>query len=167
MTATKAAPQGYSATQIALHWAVAVLVVAQYLFKDAISGAWKALGAGETYAFDPLILAHVAGGALILALVVWRLVLRLRRGVPAPPENEPGPLRSLSHAAHLAFYAVLVAMSVTGALAWFGGVTQAAQAHEVLKVALLALVLLHVLAVVFHRAVLKNDVMRRMIRPAA
>ena len=33
MTATTTAPQGYSATQIALHWAVAVLVAGQYIFK--------------------------------------------------------------------------------------------------------------------------------------
>jgi len=166
MTATTTAPQGYSATQIALHWAVAVLVAGQYVFKDAISGAWDALRAGETYAFDPLILAHVAGGGLILAFIAWRLVLRLTRGVPAAPENEPAPLKTLSHIAHWAFYAVLAAMAVTGSLAWFGDVTQAAQAHNVLKVVLLALIALHVLAVPFHGIFLKNQVMQRMIRPA-
>ena len=101
MTATTTAPQGYSATQIALHWAVAVLVAGQYVFKDAISGAWDAIRAGETFAFDPLILAHVAGGALILAFVGWRLVLRLTRGVPAAPRERartaenPEPHRAL------------------------------------------------------------------------
>jgi cytochrome b561 len=159
-------PEGYSVTQIALHWAVAVLVAVQYIFKDAISGAWEAIRAGEDYAFDPLILAHVVGGGLILAFVAWRLVLRLRRGAPLPPENEPAPLKALSHVAHWAFYAVLAAMSVTGLIAWFGDVTPATQAHNVLKVVLLALVALHVLAVPFHRIVLKNNVMQRMIRPA-
>lgn len=157
---------GYSRTQIALHWAVAALVAAQYIFKDGIVGAWAAIGQGETLAFDPLVMAHVAGGGLILALVVWRLVLRLRRGVPPPPRNEPSALKALSHVAHWAFYAVLAAMSVTGALAWFGSVTQAAGAHDVLKVVLLALVALHVVAVPFHRLVLKNNVMQRMIRAA-
>lgn len=166
MSVQQNVPQGYSATQIALHWAVAVLIAAQFLFKDAISNAWDAIGAGKTFAFDPLILAHMGGGGLILALVVWRLVLRLKRGVPAPPENEPGALKTLSHVAHWAFYAVLAAMTVTGSLAWFGYVTQAAQAHNILKIALLALVGLHVLAVPFHRVVLKNNVMRRMIQPA-
>ena len=165
MTAPTIAPQGYSATQIALHWAVTALVAAQYIFKDAISGAWDTIRAGETYAFDPLIFAHVVGGGLILAFIAWRMVLRLNRGVPAAPVNEPAPLKTLSHVAHWAFYAVLAAMAVTGALAWFGDVTQAAQAHNVLKVVLLALVALHILAIPFHRIVLKNNVMRRMIRP--
>lgn len=160
-------PKGYSATQIALHWGVAALIAGQYIFKDAIAGAWRAIRAGESYAFDPLILAHVAGGALILALIVWRLVLRLKRGAPPPPENEPGPLKTLSHVAHWAFYALIAAMSVTGLMAWFGDVVLAAQVHNVLKVALLALIALHVLAVPFHRLVLKNNVMVRMIRPEA
>jgi cytochrome b561 len=166
MTVSKTAPRGYSATQIALHWAVAALVAAQYIFKDAMSGAWDAIRLGETYAFNPLILAHVVGGGLILAFVAWRFVLRLSRGAPLAPENEPAPLKTMSHVAHWAFYAVLAAMAVTGSLAWFGDVTQAAQAHNVLKVVLLALVALHVLAVPFHHLVLKNNVMRRMIRPA-
>mgnify|MGYP001765997875 CR=1 FL=1 len=159
--------KGYSATQILLHWAVVVLVAAQYVFKSAISSAWDAIREGRAYDFDPLILAHVVGGGLILAFVVWRLALRLRRGVPATPANEPAVLATLAHVAHWAFYAVLAALSVTGVLAWFGGVAAAAQAHNLLKVVLLALIAAHVLAVPFHSVVLKNDVMRRMIRPEA
>jgi cytochrome b561 len=57
-------------------------------------------------------------------------------------------------------------MSVSGALAWFADVTVAAQVHNIFKVVLLALVALHVLAVPFHRIVLKDNVMARMVRPA-
>jgi cytochrome b561 len=160
-------PRGYSTTQIALHWAVAVLVAAQYLFKDSIAQAWDRFRAGEAFVFDPLVQAHVAGGLLILTLVAWRVVLRLRRGAPLPPENEPAALKRLAGVVHGAFYAVLAAMAVSGLMAWFGGVAPAAQAHNVLKVALLALIALHVLAVPFHRVVLKSNVMQRMIRPAA
>jgi len=166
MTTGHTTPQGYSTTQIALHWAVAVLVAAQYIFKDAISGAWDAIRAGETFAFELPILAHVAGGGLILGFVIWRLVLRVTRGVPAAPDNEPAKLKTLGHVAHWAFYAVLAAMAFTGSMAWFFDVTQAAQAHNILKVVLLALIALHILAVIFHRIVLKNNVMRRMLQPA-
>ncbi|HCL66569.1 MAG TPA: cytochrome B, partial [Rhizobium sp.] len=58
------------------------------------------------------------------------------------------------------------ALSVSGALAWFADLTVAAQVHNVFKVILLALVALHVLAIPFHRIVLKNNVMVRMLRPA-
>lgn len=158
-------PKGYSTTQIALHWGIAVLVAAQYIFKDAIEKAWEAIEAGTDFAFDPLILAHVAGGSLILLLIAWRLVVRIRRGVPNAPENEPAILKTFAHVAHWAFYAILAGLSVTGLLAWFGGVLPAAQAHNILKVALMALIIVHILAVPFYRIVLKNNVMQRMISP--
>ena len=68
--------------------------------------------------------------------------------------------------AHWGFHVILLAMVMTGLLAWFGDLVPAAEAHEILKAILLALVALHVLAIPFHRFVLKNDVMRRMIRPS-
>ena len=158
---------GYSATQIALHWIVALLVAGQYVFKDSIAASWDAYTLGQEIDVSPLVFSHVAGGVVILVLVVWRLVLRLNRGAPPAPENEPGVLRTLSHAAHWGFYALLAAMSVTGAMIWFGDVRAAAEAHNALKVALLALIVLHVLAIPVHRIVFKSDVMRRMTRPAA
>ncbi|MFG1351989.1 cytochrome b [Xanthobacter autotrophicus] len=159
---------GYSRTQIALHWAVAALVAAQYLFNDAIAEAWSAYVKGTAaLGFDPLVPAHVAGGVLILALVLWRIALRATRGTPPLPEREPPALAVLARATHLAFYGVLIALSVSGALAWFADVRPAAGAHNVLKVVLLALIVLHVLAVIFHQSVLKTSVMRRMVRPGA
>jgi len=99
-------PAGYSATQIALHWAVAALVAAQFIFHDWISDAWDMRRAGDTHSFHPLILTHVAGGGLIAILVAWRLVLRLRRGAPPPPANQPAPLKSLSHVWFSTMYGV-------------------------------------------------------------
>lgn len=153
----------YSAAQMALHWAVAVLVAAQFLFNAPISEAWRAMAGGLPVAFNPLILAHVAVGLLILALVVWRLVLRWRGGAPPPPANEPALLRLAAQVAHWSLYGLLVAMAVSGMAAWFGRIGPAAQAHGTIKIALLALIGLHVLAVVFHHVVLKNPILYRMI----
>lgn len=158
---------GYSRTQIALHWAVAALVAAQYLFNDAIVAAWRAHLQNDAYGFDPLILAHVVGGVLILVLVLWRIALRVTRGVPSLPKEEPAALALLARLAHLAFYGVLIALSVSGALAWFGDIRLAASLHNLLKVVLLALIALHILAVIFHQSVLKSSVMLRMLRPGA
>ncbi|MFZ7094312.1 cytochrome b [Primorskyibacter sp. 2E233] len=157
-------PKGYSKAQIALHWVIAVLVAAQYLFHDSIVAAWAGIRKVDEFLFEPLILAHVAGGLLILALVAWRLTLRLRYGAPPPTENEPGSLKTLSHIAHWSFFGLLAALSVSGGVAWFANIGTAAEAHNLLKIALLALIVLHVLAVPFHRIVLKNNVMLRMER---
>lgn len=150
----------HSTTQIALHWTVSVLVVGQYLFNEPIAQAWNAAADGLPVSFNPLILAHVAGGVLILALVAWRLVLKSQRAAPPPPDNEPALLRMV---AHWSLYGLLAAMSMSGMAAWFGGVEAAATAHGVLKVPLIALIALHLLAVIFHHLILRNPILKRMV----
>lgn len=153
----------YSNSQIVLHWAVAVLVIGQYLFNEPIAQAWNAAANGLPVSFSPLILAHVAGGVLILALVVWRLVLKSQKAGPPPPENEPALLRLAAQLAHWSLYGLLAAMSISGMAAWFGGVEAAAAAHGLLKILLIAVIGLHVLAVIFHHLILKNPILKRMV----
>ncbi|MEI4263690.1 hypothetical protein [Roseovarius sp. D0-M9] len=57
------APTGYSRLQIALHWIVFALIAQHYLFKDTMSATWDRVIEGLEVRFDPLVLAHVAGGA--------------------------------------------------------------------------------------------------------
>lgn len=158
-------PTGYTRTQIALHWAVAVLVALQYLLHDGISDAYDRAEDTGTYAMSLPVIAHIAGGALILLLACWRLILRGERGTPPPPEAEPPLFRKAGHIAHLAVYALLILLPVTGALAWGGQQEVAAEVHEVLKTLLLLLILAHVGAVAVHQFVWKTGLITRMIRP--
>lgn len=162
-----AKPLGYSRMQIRLHWIIVLLVAAQYLLNAAISEAWTTFREGGEVAFHPLIALHVVLGGLVGLLTLWRLVLRMFRGAPPPPDAEHPTLKSVAHATHWSFYALLVLMPVSGAMAWFGGLEAAALAHNVLKVALLALVALHVLAALYHQFILRTNLMARMKRPVA
>lgn len=155
-------PAGYSRAQIALHWIVVLLIVQQYLLKDGIAAAWDASRAGREVPFDPLVPVHVAGGMLIMAFALWRLVLRARRGAPAAAGS--AAQRILAHLTHAGLYALMILMPLTGAMAWFGGVEAAAQGHNLLKVVLLVLVALHVLGALYHHFVLKDAVLDRMRR---
>jgi cytochrome b561 len=158
-------PKGYSRTQIALHWGIFVLIALQYLLHDTIAEAWDKIEQGQEFVFHPLIAAHVFGGLLILALVVWRIVLRRRRGAPALPAEEPVAMQWVAKATHAGLYALMIAMPVSGGMAWFGGVEAASEAHEVMRVILLALVVLHVVGALYQQFVLKTDIMARMKRP--
>jgi cytochrome b561 len=157
------APTGYTRVQIALHWIAALLILQQYVFKDAMSSAWEAFGDGLETAFDPLVLAHVAGGALILVFALWRLSIRARRGAPVIV-GESGLQRALAKGTHVGLYALMILMPVSGSVAWFGGVDAAAQGHNILKVALLALIALHVAGALWHQFVLKDGLLMRMRR---
>ncbi len=160
-------PKGYSATQIALHWAIALLVLAQFLNDEAIGAAWRALRRGDAEVPGGfLVTAHVFVGVAILLFSLWRIALRVTRGAPPAPAEEPRPLRLLAAATHGLLYLLLLAVPLSGLAAWFGGVGTAADAHEVLKTALMLIVFLHIAGALYQRFVLKNDVVSRMLRPA-
>ena len=158
---------GYSGAQIALHWTVAVLVVAQIVLHDGIEAAYAA-GRGVGAATESeMFLAdlHVAFGVAVFALALLRVALRVRRGAPPPPQDEHPALRMAARATHFALYALILLMPVTGGLAWFGGIEAMAGVHGVGKAAILVLVGLHVLGALYQHFYLRTDVLRRMLRP--
>ncbi|MBV2358499.1 cytochrome b/b6 domain-containing protein [Thalassococcus sp. CAU 1522] len=158
--------RGYSLTQIRLHWAVMVLVALQYLLHEPMSDAFDRLV--ETGQAQPtaLVALHVFGGFVIFVLTLVRLAIRRARGAPPPPEGEPELFRLAGIVAHQAFYVFLIALPVTGAFAWFRGDETAGDIHEILRALLLALIALHVAAVVVHQFVWKTGVLDRMRHPA-
>lgn len=161
------APKGYSRRQIRLHWVIFALLIPQFILHDWIAEAWDIRMDGGTFSFHPLIAAHVFGGLLILALALWRLQVRLTRGVPPPPAEEDPKLQLVAKAVHIGLYAVLIFMPIGGAVAWFGGVELAAEGHEMMKFVLLGLFGLHVAGALYQQFVLKTNMMARMKRPQA
>lgn len=156
-------PAGYSRLHITLHWVAFVLIVQQFLFNGAIVGAYEAIGRGQVPAPDPLVAAHVLGGIAVMVLAAWRLVLRARNGVPAEA-GDSALLRLVARLTHWGLYALMVAMPLSGAVAWFGGAEGAANAHAALKFLLLALIALHVAGALYHQFVVKDGVLNRMRR---
>ena len=106
----------------------------------------------------------VAGGVAILALVLWRVVLRRSRGVPPPPEGEGTLLGRAASLGHWALYALMVLMPVSGLVAWFGGVDTAGEAHEVMSNLMLFVLAVHVAAALWHQFWLKDHLLLRMMR---
>lgn len=158
-------PAGYSKTQIRLHWITAALVVLQYLLHEGIASAYDVALDTGTYTLSAPVVGHSAGGLVILGLVIWRLMLRRERGVPGPPAGEPAVFQTLSHWAHLGFYALLIGLPITGVMAWGGQIEAAGDIHEVLRALLILLILAHVGAVVVHQVIWKTGLITRMTRP--
>lgn len=150
----------YSRLQIGLHWLTAALVVAQVVFHESIVAAWDKIGQGAPLVFDPLVQAHVLGGIAVLGLVAWRLALRFRRAVP--PAAGPVWMRRAAALGHVALYATLIGLGVSGVAAWFGGLEAGAEVHEALKPVLLLLVAGHVAAACWHHFVRKDGTLARM-----
>lgn len=157
----------YTRSQILLHWIVVLLLIPQFLLHDGMSHAFRQLMEGAGAEYEPLVLQHIATGLAVLALVLWRLVLRARVGAPPSPAQEPALLKLAAHATHWALYALLMLLPLSGLAAWFGQLDTAAEAHEIMKNILLALAGLHIAAALFHQFILRTNLLARMRRPGA
>jgi cytochrome b561 len=166
----------------ALHWIVALGVLGLFCF-----GLWmkEVPPRGERHFYYAL---HATVGISILALMAVRLVWWLLNPTPAAPAGTPSWRHWASWASHRLLYALTFAVLIVGwllsgtlrkpiELKAFGviPVPQILEArspyhrmledwHEMLAYALIALVALHAGAALYHHYVLRDGVLRRMLR---
>ncbi len=159
------AAKGYSRTQVVLHWTVVALVALQFLFHDGISDAFRDGLRGDGFVLTVPAVAHMVAGASVLLLAFWRINLRREHGVPPPPEGEAPWQRAVARGTHLAFYAVLILLPVTGGIAWGQGSREPGEVHEILSNVLLALIALHVAGAAYGQWVRRDGTLARMLRP--
>lgn len=155
---------GYSRLQIVLHWGTAALILLQLVVNEEMRAAFRTRLEGAGIGLPPAAALHLAAGLLILAMTVLRLGLRLRKGPLPPPEGGHPLLVAAGEWAHRALYALLFFMTLTGTAAWFLRSETAAILHEAGRLALIALILLHILGALAEHFVIGNRVIRRMLR---
>ena len=156
-------PESYSRAQIVLHWGIAALLTVSFVSHEAIKEGWRAFLKEQEFSSLGVPI-HVFTGIAILVLVLFRLALRWRRGVPAVPEDGNPILDRVVALTHWALYGLLILIPVSGLITWFGGVKDAGEVHEVLFNIAFVLVAVHTAAALFHQYVLKDGLIRRMIR---
>ena len=117
-----------------------MLVAFQYVAHSGMEAAWDAFRRNEAAPAETATLTylHIAAGILVLLLALTRIGLRLTRGAPPPPADEPWLLQLLSEVVHVAIYALLLVLPLSGLVAWFLEVPAAGLIHVFLQNALLA-----------------------------
>lgn len=156
---------GYSLAQIVLHWAIAALVLFQLVFGESMAEAIEAAEEGETLSASDQTMAsaHYWVGLAILALVALRLVVRFRTGAPAAIGD--GILTKVAAGMHHLFYLLLVLVPVTGLMGFYLG-DPWGEIHEVSKPVFIVLIAVHAGAALYHAFVLRDETLKRMLRPA-
>jgi cytochrome b561 len=164
------APQiktGYSTLQITLHWVIAAIVLFQLTLGESMTAYVDGIAEGTAVSpFDTNVATlHYYAGISILVLVAVRLAMRLYTGVPAAPDTLQPVMALASRAAHWLFYALLVAVPVTGLLGYyfegpFGDI------HSWAKPVFIGLIAIHAAAALFHQFWLKDGTLMRMVKPA-
>lgn len=162
------------------HWLSLILLIMVW-----VAILWHEATPRTSAAFDVSLLLHKTFGLSLGALVLARLGWRLTNVTPAPL---PGPVwqHRTALVVHSLLYVVLLAMPLTGLLmsqlagksvSWFGvfdvpqllDVNKALagdikELHEdVFWLLLVLLTLAHIGAAVYHQAVLKDSLIKRML----
>jgi cytochrome b561 len=165
LTPLSSRPARYSWTQIGLHWLVAALVLAQYATSGAIVRTHQMRPLGQQANPTDLFLhtVHNRVGLLIVVAMALRLAVRLWRGAPAPLTDPDGWTARLARTAHWAFYAILIAQGITGAIATYFWWPISA-VHVFLFKILLGLLGVHIAAALWHGFVRRDDTLMRMFR---
>jgi cytochrome b561 len=108
-------PQSYDATSIALHWLTALLIVSLWVIAHYIDDFPR--GPARTNMRS----VHILLGMTLLALLIYRIYWRARRGRAMPPINV-GKLATLTRLGHVTLYMLLVATLALGVTnAWVRG----------------------------------------------
>jgi len=169
----------YPATSKWLHWLVAICV----LTTAPVAIAMVNVGKGPTQ--DMLYNFHKSLGVLILILMLLRLINRLVVGAPIPdPDIEPWQ-KTVSSIVHTSLYVLLLAMPVVGYIAnsVYGAATPFFGLFELPPIAskneelakqlfaihswvgwlVIAIVLTHVSAALYHYFIRRDNVLQRML----
>lgn len=157
--------RGYTSYQIGLHWVIAVLVFVQLVFGESMTAFVDATEVGQPVsALDATSAGlHYYFGIAILALVAVRLALRRKNGAPPPPEVG-GVIELAGRISHWLFYALLVAVPVTGLLGYYYG-DPFGEIHTFAKPVFIGLIALHAAASLYHQFWLKDGLLMRMLTP--
>lgn len=99
----------YSGVAIALHWVIGLAIIAMIALGWFMSDLPR-----EAAGKQALYQLHKSVGITILLLSVARILWRVMNPPPPLPESMKGWQTTLSHAVHIAFYALMILMPLSG-----------------------------------------------------
>ncbi|MBA2127653.1 cytochrome b [Hyphomicrobium methylovorum] len=176
-----------------LHWTVALLIAVQFplgfymVYRGNEMPGVDEKGAPVTGVWDEvtgfLYNSHKLLGVTILLIVLLRLGYRLMHGAPRPDPTLNRAMLGSSHLVHWSLYALLIVVPILGYVASsygryldvfgipFPTVTEKNEDmskevfgwHEAGAMLVLALVVIHIAAAIYHRFVRRDRVVERML----
>ncbi|SOB91122.1 cytochrome b561 [Rhodobacter sp. JA431] len=151
----------YAPTQIALHWVIVLLFYFNYFVSEGMGRANYQHNSGQPVT-GSVAEWHIPVGLALLGLMILRLFLRLRDGVPAPAQGGDPRFAKLAEALHWAFYALLILGPMAGAASWFFGMRSLGELHGPMMSLAFFLTFAHIGAALYHQFWFKDNLIARM-----
>ena len=180
----RTSPDAYRPAQKALHWLTALLVAVLVPVGFAMANLM-----GDGPAKNTAYELHKSFGIIVFGLAVARVAVRLVHGAPPLEPGLPAWQRVAAHASHVALYALIVLVPLSGWAAtsaccapvnlfWSlpltlpveGGMDRAKGiflVHYTLAFALTGVVLVHIAAALHHHFVRRDRTLARMMPEGA
>ncbi|MDP6969102.1 MAG: cytochrome b [Gammaproteobacteria bacterium] len=169
----------FGLVSILLHWILAVLIIGLFVIGNILEDMPRGPDKGQ------LMGLHQSIGMLVLALVLLRLIWRLRQGFPSPVNPDAKRLNHIAKLWHWALLVIILAIPVTGYLSadagpravaffsWFNWPDliepardlrkQFGGLHGALNKIMIPLVLIHILAAFKHHFWDRDTTLKRML----
>lgn len=169
----------YTATAKSLHWLMAVLFFGLLALGFYMSDLPLSPQKLKLYSW------HKWAGVTVFVLVWLRLLWRVTHRPPALPESMPKLMQTAAHAGHLALYALMIVIPLSGWLmssakgfqtVWFGILpipdllakdkelgNLLQTVHQGLNLVFIAVIAGHVGAALKHHFIDKDDILTRML----
>ena len=156
--------EGFSRYQVIIHWLVACFVLFQIATSSTISNDFLALKDGKISIeeVDQNSWYHLFFGLTIFLLMVIRLILRIILGVPKPTKQSSSITIILAKIIHWLFYLILFVVPISGFVAWNTSNLLIGNLHTASVNALYVLILIHLVAIVYHQIFLEDNLIDRM-----
>ncbi len=154
----------FSKYQVIVHWLVACFVLFQIATGGTISSDFLALKDGKISIQEVSENSwyHLFFGLTIFLLMIIRLILRIFLGVPRPTEQSSSITIILAKIIHWLFYMVLFIVPISGFAAWNTSNLFIGNLHTASVNVLYAIVLIHLIAIVYHQIFLEDNLIDRM-----
>lgn len=165
---------------IVIHWLLVLPIIGLFFLGDYMMDLTYY---DSFYTLGPKI--HEAVGILVLFVMFFRVVWRIRNVSPTPPKTNSHFVNLASKLAHLGMYAIIFLILITGLLISFAGgqgleifdwftvpgpaeffenqATLAGDVHRLAALGLMALIALHTLAALKHHFIDKDTTLTNML----
>ncbi len=169
----------YQVSQKVVHWLMAILIILDLNVAQKFGGFLEDADRIESR------IDHSQLGMIVAVLFVLRIFLRVRYGAPPLPEEMPEWQKLAAHAAHWGLYVLIGTLILSGMLSAMNADSVVAPfglfafgdgngekdtflffrgIHEFITNAIIALIIVHVLAALYHLVVARDGSTTRMLR---